>query len=945
MKRRRVLGSLRASVASRDELRSRLGQQQEVARLGQLALTDVSGQELLDEACLTVAAELRTELASVVELVPDRSAFVLRASVGWPVDLFGSPYILDGPRSHAGYTLTSSRPVIMRDAARESRFEISAQMAAEGVTSGVTSIIGWDQQTYGVLGVHTSRRRDFSGHDVTFVEAVAHVLASALRRRAAEEEAEQSHRVLEAVIEGTTDHVFVKDLDGRFLALNARAAERIGLSRKELIGRTLHEVMPRDIADRLAETDLLVLERGMLTVEETLTLHGKTHVVLTTKGPYRARDGTLLGTFGIAHDITDRKARERELARSEERFRLAQEGARVGTWDVDLLTGSTVWSDGLRTLYGVGSDYPADFEHFALLLHPDDRERIRRRGLEAYADGVDFEVECRIVRPDGELLWTLNRSTFHRDEQGAMIRVLAVVLDITKRKLADEDLVRSEELLRLAQEAGRMGVWDWNLATDELRWTPGMFEIAGLDPLSYQPAMPGTEHIHAEDRVALLAEIDRVLASSESHYESFNRVVRLSGEIRSVFNRGTVFRNADGTPTRMIGVMLDETERKTIELERTQLEGQLRQAEKLEALGQLAGGVAHDFNNLLLAIRGYGELALGRLGRDEEGVSEDIAEVLMAAARAADLTKQLLAFGRRQVLDPKVLDLNDVVRATDGLLQRVIGDNVELVTTLAKQPVVVKADRSQLERVITNLAVNARDAMPDGGVLRIEISTVGFEAGHDGFALLRVIDEGEGMDTATASRIFEPFFTTKGETGTGLGLPTVHGIVAQSGGKVVVDTAPGRGSTFSVYLPLSAEALSPSRVSRAIMNGDGTETILIVEDDSTVRSIVSTMLAGRGYEVLEAGGGEEAILRFHAREHSIPLVICDLIMRRLDGRQTVDGIRGIEPATKVLYMSGYTDDAIIRSGGLGPATGFIQKPFSGEELAVRVRELLDGVPA
>jgi two-component system, cell cycle sensor histidine kinase and response regulator CckA len=943
MWKRRVLGSLRASVASRDELRLRLGQQQEVARLGQLALTDVPGQELLDEACLTVAAELRTETAGVLELLPDRSAFVLRAGVGWPADQFGLEYIPGGARSHAGYTLTSSRPVIMRDAAQETRFEISAQMAAQGITSGLTAIIGWDERTYGVLGAHTSRRRNFSGNDVTFVEAVAYVLASALRRRAAEEKAEQAYRLLEAVIEGTPDHVFVKDLDGRFLAVNARAAERVGLPRRELIGRTLHEVMPRDMADALAETDRLVLEQGMLTVEETVTLHGETHVVLTTKGPYRARDGTLLGTFGIAHDITDRKARERELARSEERFRLAQEGARVGTWDVDLRTRVTTWSDGLRTLYGVGPDYPADFEHFAVLLHPDDRERIRRRGIEAYADGVDFEVEHRIVLPDGELRWILNRCTFHRDELGALTRVLAVALDITKRKLADEDLVRSEELLRLAQEAGRMGTWDWNIATDELRWTLGVFEIAGLDPLSYQPAMPGTEHIHPDDRVALLADIDRLLASSDSYYESFWRVVRPSGEIRSVVSRGTVFRNADGTPTRMIGVMLDETERKSIEVERTRLEGQLRQAEKLEALGQLAGGVAHDFNNLLLAIRGYGELALGRLERDEEGVAEDIADVLIAAGRAADLTKQLLAFGRRQVLDPKVLDLNDVVRATDGLLQRVIGDNVELVTTLAKQPVVVKADRGQLERVITNLAVNARDAMPRGGVLRIEVSTVGFEPGHDGFALLRVIDEGSGMDAATASRIFEPFFTTKGETGTGLGLPTVHGIVAQSGGKVVLDTAPGTGSTFSIYLPLCAEELSSTGTPRAVVSDEGSETILVVEDDSTVRSIVSTMLAARGYEIVDAADGEEAILRFDAREQPIPLVICDLIMRRLDGRETIGRIRGIEPATKVLYMSGYTNDAIIRSGGLGPGTGFIQKPFSGDELATRVRELLDGV--
>jgi two-component system, cell cycle sensor histidine kinase and response regulator CckA len=945
MWKRRVLGSLRTSVASRDELRLRLGQQQEVARLGQLALTDVPRQELLDEVCLTVAAELRTEFASVLELLPDRSAIVLRAGVGWPPEQFGLERAPDGPRSHAGYTLRSSGPVIMRDAASESRFEISAHLAAQGVTSGLMAIIGWNERSYGVLGAHTRRRRDFSGNDVTFVEAVAHVLASALRRREAEEQAEQAYRLLEAVIEGTPDHVFVKDLEGRFLAVNAKAAERLGLARKDLIGRTMHEVMPADVADVLASTDRLVLERGMLTVEETMTLRGETHVVLTTKGPYRARDGTLLGTFGIAHDITDRKAQERELARSEERFRLAQEGARVGTWDIDLLAGTTTWSDGLRTLYGVGPDYPADFEHFAQLLHTDDRDEVRRRTLDAYTRGSDFEVEYRVVLPDGQVRWTLTRCTFHRDDKGALIRALAVALDITKRKLADEDLVRSEELLRLAQEAGRLGAWDWNIATNEVSWTPRLFEIAGLDPLTYRPVMPANEHIHPDDRDAMNAEAVRILETGESYYESFGRVVRPSGEIRSVVNRGTVFRSADGTPTRMVGITLDETERKSIESDRAQLEAQLRQAEKLEALGQLAGGVAHDFNNLLLAIRGYGELALGRLERDEEGASEDVLEMLLAAARAADLTKQLLAFGRRQVLDPKVLDLNDVVRATDGLLQRVIGDNVELVTTYATQPVVVKADRGQLERVITNLAVNARDAMPDGGVLRIEVSAVGFEAGHDGFALLRVVDEGSGMDAATAARIFEPFFTTKGDTGTGLGLPTVHGIVAQSGGKVVLDTAPGHGSTFSVYLPLCAEELSSSRTPRAAVIEEGSETILVVEDDSTVRSIVSTMLAARGYEILDAADGEEAIVCFDAHEEPIPLVICDLIMRKLDGRQTVDRIRRIEPATKVLYMSGYTNDAIIRTGGLGPGTGFIQKPFSGEELAIRVRELLDGLPA
>ena len=276
---------------------------------------------------------------------------------------------------------------------------------------------------------------------MTFLEAVANILASALAREAAEKEAEQTHQMLEAVIEGTSDDIFVKDLDGRFLAVNAKAAETIGRPREELIGRTLHEVFPHRTAETFGETDRLVLERGTVeTFEETVTRGEEVHVFLTTKGPYRARDGTLLGTFGIARDITVRKTREQELARGEERFRLAQEGARMGTWEFDLVSGLTTWSDGLRTLYGVGPDRPVGFESIAPLLHPGDRERVTREVEEAYTDGTDLELEFRIIRPDGELRWILARSSSLRDTAGALLRVLGVAADITERKQTEQEL-------------------------------------------------------------------------------------------------------------------------------------------------------------------------------------------------------------------------------------------------------------------------------------------------------------------------------------------------------------------------------------------------------------------------------------------------------------------------------------------------------------------------
>jgi PAS domain S-box-containing protein len=938
-----TLHALRDALASRAELRLRLAQQQAVARVGQLALTKVPLQDLLDEVCREVAAELRSDLAAVTEQLPDRSGFFARSGVG-ARGPSRRPLVPGGLHSQSGYTLASKQPVILSDAATEVRFEVSPQMAGQAVTSGLSVSIG----SVAVLSAHTRERRNFSAHDVTFLESVASVLATAYAREAAEEDSDKTSRMLEAVIEGTTDDVFVKDLEGRLITLNAAAAHTLGHPRDELIGRLLHEVIPREIADMMVETDRLILERGKVeTFEEVVSVNGQSRVLLTTKGPYRDRDGTLLGTFGIAHDITARKAQEEKLVRSDERFRIAQSGARMGIWDHDIATGVSDWSDGLRTVYGVGPDYPSSSDRFDVLVHPDDRERVLRELDEACSTGVDFEHEYRIVRPDGVLRWILARSTYVRGDDGSLVRQLGVAVDVTERKHSEDELARRDETLRLAQAAAGLGSWDVNIATLELTCAPGLYEIFGLDPasedLTYETF---ANFIHPDDREAVGAEVRRVFRSEESHYECPCRIVQPSGNIRWVMTRGTLVRSADGAPERMLGVTLDETERKGIELDRGQLEIRLRQAEKLESLGQLAGGVAHDFNNLLVAIRGYGELALDQLERGEDGVAAHVEGVLAAADRAAGLTKQLLAFGRRQVLKPEVLDLNDVVATTADLLRHLIGDNVTLVTTFAEHPVVVRADRGQLEQVITNLAVNARDAMSGGGVVTVHVGTADLE-GADArrHALLSVHDEGSGIDAATAALIFEPFFTTKGEEGTGLGLATVYGIVAQSGGHLVLDTEPGSGSTFSVYLPLSAENLRAAAPAPAPARAEGTERILLVDDDPAVMTIVSSMLAKRGYEIIGAADGVAAIALFETRNSPIELVISDLTMHGLDGRETTDRIRAIVPATKVLFMSGYTDDATIRSGALTVGTGFIQKPFSSDQLATCVRDLLDHAAA
>lgn len=383
------------------------------------------------------------------------------------------------------------------------------------------------------------------------------------------------------------------------------------------------------------------------------------------------------------------------------------------------------------------------------------------------------------------------------------------------------------------------------------------------------------------------------------------------------------------------------------ERELARSEEQLRQAQKFQAVGRLAGGVAHDFNHLLQVIRGYGELAQIALKRGDDPCRE-VEEIVAVADRAADLTGQLLAFSRRQVLHPSTLDLNEVVGDMNSLLRMLVGDAIEVEVPRGHADVCVNFDRGQLERIITNLAVNAKDAMPRGGRLSLETgrAVLGPDHGFDDpprqFALLAVTDTGAGMDAETAAQIFEPFFTTKRE-GTGLGLATVHGIVTQSGGSIWVYSELGEGTTFKVYLPLAEEVQVPRKAQPTAVEGDGLgETVLLVDDDAQLRGIVARMLEGRGYRVVRASGGEEALRLANGDNGRIDLVLSDLMMPGLGGRDLVGRVRELQPTASVLYMSGYTDDAAVRRGVLDQSAAFIEKPFSSDELAGRVRELIDG---
>jgi two-component system, cell cycle sensor histidine kinase and response regulator CckA len=376
-----------------------------------------------------------------------------------------------------------------------------------------------------------------------------------------------------------------------------------------------------------------------------------------------------------------------------------------------------------------------------------------------------------------------------------------------------------------------------------------------------------------------------------------------------------------------------------------ELDDQLRQVQKLEAVGRLAGGVAHDFNNLLLGIRGYTELATRALDRNLSP-REHIEGIAAVIDRAQALTRQLLAFSRRGDLELERLDLTDVVARMESLLRRLIREDIELASVFDERNVFVHGDRGQLEQVIANLAVNAREAMPAGGRLTLEVGTAELEADNPGgvpagrFAVLAVSDTGTGIDPETAPQIFEPFFTTKPE-GTGLGLAMVHEIVRQSGGSIWVYSEPGEGTTFKIYLPLAGPRAAAEPLPHGSTDGGAGESILLVEDDPQVREIVARMLDAAGYRVLATANGDEALRAAHAARRPIDLFLIDLTMPDRGGREVAAQLREAYPGTAVLHMSGYTDDTVVRRGTLEHGAEFIEKPFSSGQLARRVREVLD----
>jgi two-component system cell cycle sensor histidine kinase/response regulator CckA len=727
---------------------------------------------------------------------------------------------------------------------------------------------------------------------------------------------------------------------------NSAAAHLYGFTREQLAGMPLTRLSAVP-PDRIAENARRILsgERRWFRVRHR-TAAGEERTLDVHSSPVTVRGRSLL--LSILQDVTEQE-------RAVETLRATQ--ARLSALLLNLPSvafyetggGREFLSDNIEGLIGYSAaELAADRRLFPSLIHPDDRPELNERVRAWHAAGEPGPLinTFRIRHREGRWVWLEDHMVEIYPPEGARF-MSGVLIDVSERRRAETDLRESREALARNEAHFRTLIENaLDLITvlepdgTIVYESPSVERVLGYGPGELL-GRNAFELVHPDDQAEVQA----------AHGERLEEPPNLAGSqefrVRHRDGRWLVF-EAMAQPLetpegpRLIVNSRDITERRL-------LEEQLRHALKMEAVGRLSGAVAHDFNNLLAVIHGYTQLLLDR---EQEPVNREcLQEVSQAAERAIRLTRQLLAFSRRQVVQRVPLDLNEVVRGMEAMLRRLAGDVVELTLDLDPLGAPVVADPGQLEQVLMNLVINARDAMPEGGAVQVRTRTPPVEdtqtaaqsVGHEGaFVLLTVSDTGSGMDAATRSRIFEPFFTTKDQgKGTGLGLATVYTIVQQSGGLIRVSSDPGLGATFSVFLPRCAAPAQPEPPSGEAAAPGGTETILVAEDEEQVRRMIAGILSGRGYTVLDCGSGREALDRAARHSGRIDLLLTDVLMPGMRGPELAALVQQARPGLPVLYISGHADDEELRGRIQDRTADFLAKPFSPDELARKVRALLD----
>jgi two-component system, cell cycle sensor histidine kinase and response regulator CckA len=748
------------------------------------------------------------------------------------------------------------------------------------------------------------------------------------------------HAVL---LEAVDQSVILTDLEGRIQTWNTGATRIFGYTPEQMLGRSVAELYP-DLDTGVLAEDLGRILGGHDFVGEWLGRRqdGKRVWVRIHTTLVRGASGEPAGFLGVARDVTELREAEAALARDRAGLQLIADTAPAYIVRCDAERRFTFANRAYAERFGLEPEQVVGKLIWEVV--GDDAYTELRPHIDRVLAGsrVEFELDVPYERIGRQYIHCAYAPELGAD--GEVTGLVAVITDISDRKRADHALRESEARLTLAKEAAGLALWSWDPATGETSFSAEFHALYGLladAPLSFEEWRD--RFLHPDDRAAVLEELETALHGSRPFDGQF-RIVRPGGEVRWVVSRGRLMPDGGG-PRKLMGVTFDVTRRREADL-------RLQQLDRLDTVARLAGGVAHEANNQMAVVLGAAGFILRRDDLPEP-VRQDAVYIRDAAERTAAITQQLLAFSRRQVIRPRVLDLNATVLAFEVILRRTLGPDVTLAVDLAAEPSRVRVNEGQLQQVLLNLTLNSRDAMPHGGTLRIETRRVALGPGDPtlpgvlvrpgAYVELAVRDSGVGMDPTTMGHLFEPFFTTKGVgRGTGLGLASVYGIVKQSQGYVVAESTPGAGTTMRILLPLADDPLAPADPAPAQSEG-GRETVLVVDDEPVVRAMMGRALQQAGYAVLFAESADAAMTRAEEHAGKIHVLVSDLVMPGMSGRELAGRLTQRHPALGVLFVSGFPGEEVERRGLLESGRPFLAKPFTPEMLVEQVRAVLDAL--
>ena len=762
-------------------------------------------------------------------------------------------------------------------------------------------------------------------------------------RKRSEKKLKESETKYRTILKSAMDGFWLTDMDGRLLEVNDAYCSMSGYNTDELLSMNVSDLEALEKRCHIDHRIKSIIEKGSDRFESKHRRKDGTIFDIEISIQYGTIEGGQFICF--LRDISEKKQAFEEIKAANEKMRLAADAAHFGIWDLNVKENRLEWDDWMFRLYGISRDhFNGAYEAWQSGVHPDDLERSSREVEQALSGEKEFDTEFRIVRPDGEIRYIKAYATVSRDSRSNPIKMTGINYDITDQKNSELNLKESEDRFKALHNAsfGGIVIHDKGLIIECNR---GMSEMTGFayDELI---GMDGLSLISEDTREMVIHNIN---TGYEKAYEAMGirkdgKTYPLRLEARNIPYKGKMVRTVE---------FRDISEQKDAEQEKEKLQAALTQAQKMESVGRLAGGVAHDFNNMLSIILGNIEMILDDLDPQNPIIS-NLEEVQKAAERSTNLTRQLLAFARKQTVSPKVIHLNHTIEGMLNMLRRLIGEDIDLSWHPEEALWAVKMDPSQIDQILANLCVNARDSIKDVGKITIKTNNAHFDKecfmDHPEFkpgqyVMITVNDNGCGMDRKTIDNLFEPFFTTKAlGKGTGLGLATVYGIVKQNNGFISVISKPNQGATFKLYLPRYVEQFK-IEMDKAFQANlpKGHETILLVEDEESILKLTKMMLERMGYNVMAVSKPHDAIQICKNSKEEIHLLMTDVVMPLMNGRDLAETISDSCPNIKYLFMSGYTSNVIAHRGILDEGINFITKPFSRQTLSLKLREILDEV--